>query len=167
MKCTRHLCHEAPCKTASMAPLRPRWASLVTSLTPHRPRATKERKNDVQKAPSVLAGTDVQAEDLPLAGFSLHPNGDHHRSRTYPTVLASLHVGCVEPHVGVRALKLSVPKALDLLVKLLTELRNPALGDARHPESLHQLIYLACGDPMHVRLLHHCGERPLSPPARF
>src|SRR5215218_10022611 len=37
MKCTRQRCHEAPCRTASMAPFRPRWESLVTKLTPESP----------------------------------------------------------------------------------------------------------------------------------
>src|SRR3712207_2904355 len=137
MKCTRHLCHEAPCKTASMTPLRPRWASLVTSLTRkdlERPKSVKtmSRKRRPRWDRRPTRGSPAR-RFLPY-----HPNGDHHRSRTHPTVLASLHVGCVEPHVGVSALQRSVPKALDLLVELLTKLRNPALGDARHAQSLHQ-----------------------------
>ena len=57
MKCTRQRCHEAPTKTASMALWSPQWASLVTSLTPERPRATRERRKALQNAPSSLGPT--------------------------------------------------------------------------------------------------------------
>jgi hypothetical protein len=49
-----HLCQEAPTSTAATALFKPRWASLVTSLTPQSPRATNERKKALQKAPSSL-----------------------------------------------------------------------------------------------------------------
>ncbi|COX41470.1 Uncharacterised protein [Mycobacterium tuberculosis] len=37
---------------APIAATRPAWASLVTSATPDRPRATRSRKNASQPAPS-------------------------------------------------------------------------------------------------------------------
>lgn len=40
-----------------MAPLRPSWASLMTSRTPARPRARRLRRKAVQKAPSSLSPT--------------------------------------------------------------------------------------------------------------
>jgi hypothetical protein len=59
MKCTLQRCHAAPTRTFPMALFKPRWASLVTSLTLGRPRATRERKNDVQKASSSLGPTST------------------------------------------------------------------------------------------------------------
>src|ERR687898_3313162 len=71
MKCTRHLCQEAPTNTASMAPFSPRWASLVTSLTPRRPRATKERRKEIQNAPSSLGPTSSpKTSRSPLLQFT-------------------------------------------------------------------------------------------------
>src|SRR5215211_5273509 len=71
MKCTRHLCQLAPVKTASTAPLSPRWASLVTNRTPDRPLATKERKKESQKEPSSLGPTSNPKTSLsPLSAFT-------------------------------------------------------------------------------------------------
>ena len=66
MKCTRQRCHPAPTITAPIAPLRPSWASEITSLTPPRPRARSERRKAVQKAP-VLGVADGQPEHLAAA----------------------------------------------------------------------------------------------------
>ena len=85
-----------------MAPFKPRWASLVTSLTPHSPRATKERKKALQKAPSSLGPTSKpKTSRSPLC--AVHPDGDDHRHGDHPAVLADLDVGGVEPDVGVGA----------------------------------------------------------------
>ncbi len=98
MKCTRQRCHEAPCRIFSRALLSPRWASLVTSLTPERPRATRERRKAVQNSPSSLGPTPI-SKHLPLASLSLHADGDHHRHRDHAAVLAGLDVGGVDPDV--------------------------------------------------------------------
>jgi len=49
MKCTRQRCQEAP-STLAAATLSPSCASLMTSLTPRRPRPVSERRNSVQNA---------------------------------------------------------------------------------------------------------------------
>lgn len=66
-------------KTRAMAALRPVWASLMTSLTPPRPRARRELRNSVQnvsasdgpmprpmisRRPSVLAATAIMAATI-------------------------------------------------------------------------------------------------------
>ncbi len=67
MKCTRYLCQEASTRTASMAPFRPRWVSLVTSFTPQRPLITSERRKDDQKASSFLGVHPPQGHRQPDA----------------------------------------------------------------------------------------------------
>lgn len=52
MKWVRHRCQDAPSSTAAMAFFSPSWASLMTSLMPCKPRATRPRRNAVQTAPS-------------------------------------------------------------------------------------------------------------------
>jgi len=48
MKWTRQRCQLAPCITVATAFTRPRWASLMTSWTPPRPRSRRSRRNSVQ-----------------------------------------------------------------------------------------------------------------------
>ena len=50
MKWVRHRCQDASRNTAAIAALMPPWASAMTSSTPDRPRATRDRKNAVQAA---------------------------------------------------------------------------------------------------------------------
>lgn len=70
---------------------------------------------------AVLAGTHVQPQNLPLPAPCLHPDGDHHRHGNHSPVLAGLHVGGIDPDVGVGTFERPVAKALDLLVQLLAE----------------------------------------------
>jgi hypothetical protein len=64
-KWTRHRCQPAPAMTAPMAPLRPVWASEMTSCTPASPRALSERRKAVQKAPSSLSPTSRPSTSRP------------------------------------------------------------------------------------------------------
>jgi hypothetical protein len=115
----------------------------------------------------ILAGTHVEAQHLPLAALSVHPDGYDHRRRCHVSVLAGFEVGGVDPHVGVRALQRPVTEALDLFVEFFAQLRDPALGDALHPEGFDQAVHLARGNPMHVRFLHDRRQCPLGPPSRL
>jgi hypothetical protein len=104
----------------------------VAGYEPH-PAKTSGDQRAQKRSPesTVLAGTHVQAEDLPLPALGVHAHGDHHSRGGHSPVLASLHVGRVEPDVGVWALQRPTPEALDLRIQLLTEPRDLALGDAR------------------------------------
>ena len=66
MKCVRHLCQAAPGSSASIAFVRPRWSSEMTSCTPERPRAARSREEDPPGG-LVLAREGVEAEDLAVA----------------------------------------------------------------------------------------------------
>src|SRR5919112_3288946 len=103
---------------------------------------------------ALLARTNVEAQNLPFAGFPVHPDGYDHRHRGNPPVLAGFDVGGVDPDVGVSAFERSVTEALHLLIQFLTKFRYPTLGDAAHPQRLHQLIHLAGGDAMDVGFLN-------------
>src|SRR5215203_2240430 len=109
----------------------------------------------------VLARTYVQPQNLSLSALPVHPDGYDHRHRGHPPVLAGLHVGGVEPDVGVGALQRPAPEALDLLVELLAEPTDLALGDALHPEGPDEVVHLACGDAADVGFLDHSRKRPL------
>jgi len=115
MKCTRHLCHEAPCSTASMAPLRSWWTPLVTSLAPKTTGYQRARMNESQKEPSLLGPTSNH-KHLPLTGTSLHSHGNHNRHGANSPVLTSLEVGSIEPHVRIRTFQYPVAETLELLL---------------------------------------------------
>jgi hypothetical protein len=69
------------------------------------------------------------------------------------SVLAGFDVGGVDPHVRVGAFQRSVSETLDLLIELLAHFGDSALGDARHAQSLRQLIHLTGRDAVDVGLL--------------
>jgi hypothetical protein len=81
-----------------------------------------QRAQEREPESAVFAGTHIQAQNLPLAGISLHPNGDHHRRRTHPSVMASLQVRSVQPHLRVGAFQRPASETFHLLVELLTKL---------------------------------------------
>ena len=56
MKCTRQRCQLA-LSTLAVAALMPSWLSLITSLTPRRPRRIRLRRNSVQNGSASLAPT--------------------------------------------------------------------------------------------------------------
>ena len=98
----------------------------VAGYQPHPAEAPgHQRAQERRPECPILAGTYVEAQDLPLAALAVHPDGDDHRHRDHPPVLAGFDVGGVEPHVGVGAFQRPVPEALDLLVELLAQLLTP------------------------------------------
>ena len=58
MKCTRQRCQVA-LSTLAMAALMPSWPSLMTSLTPRRPRRVRLRRNSVQNGSASEAPTFI------------------------------------------------------------------------------------------------------------
>src|SRR5829696_7842434 len=134
----------------------------VAAHQPH-PRETSSHQRAQKRCPesAVFARTDVQAQDLPLAGLRPHAYGDHHRHRDHLPVLSCFHVCGVNPHVWVGTLQRPTPEALDLLVELLAEPTDLALGDALHPEGPDEVVHLACGDAADVGFLDHSRKRPL------
>lgn len=58
-------------------------------------------------------------------------------------------------------------KRLDLGIELGAHPGDLGLRHAVEPERLHEIVDLAGGDAVNVRLLHHPQQRPLRPPARL
>ena len=137
-----------------MAPLRPWWASLITSWTPARPRATRPRRKASQKAPSSLGPTSSPSTSRSPVGRDA--DGDDHRHRDHPAVLAHLHEGGVQPHVRVGPGQRAGAEALHLRVQLLAQAADLALADALQPQRLDQVV--------HAPGARRPGRRPPGPP---
>ena len=86
-----------------------------------------------------LGRADRHAQDL---APSLVVDRDHdcHRDRYDAPGLAHLHIGRIQPEIGPVALQRPVEKAADLVVDLAAQPGDLALGDARHPHRLHQVV---------------------------
>ena len=97
MAWVRQRCHDAPSRTASMAPLSPSWASETTSCTaPTGDQAAQEG----QPASAVLGGDHVQAEHL-TAAVGIAAGGDHTGHVHDAPALAHFLGQGVQPEVGV------------------------------------------------------------------
>jgi hypothetical protein len=115
MKWVRPRCQEAPSNPAAIAAVRPWWASLVTSRTPDRPRATRPPRNPVQTAPSsalpaparAAPGGRRRSRRWPPAprGCTPPPFADLHRPRVDPTTPTGRRpaAGCATPRPPRRA----------------------------------------------------------------
>ena len=159
MKCTRQRCHEA-CNTLPMAALMPSWASEITSLTPRRPRRASLRKNS---CPEGLGLTKVR---YPCPSTSrrpslLTPTATITAAETMRRTLARLHVSRIDPQIGPVALDRAAQEGFHLLVNLLTQPADLALGDAGHAHRFDEIVDRPGRDAMHISLLHHRGERLL------
>src|SRR5246127_4140202 len=82
-KCTRHLCHEAPIRIASIALRRPLWASKITSCTPDGPRVFSDRRNAIPSPSCYFSETTLALQPCPDSGDQ--------------PVAAPCHHGMVEP----------------------------------------------------------------------
>ena len=164
MKWTRQRCQVA-FSTLATAALMPSWASEMTSLTPRRPRRASLRRNSVQ---------NVSASEGPMSMPStsrrpslLTPTATITATETMRPLLAHLHVGRVDPQIRPVALDRAVEEGLHLLVDLLAQPADLALGDAGHAHRLDQIIDRAGRDALDVGFLHHGGQRLLGQPARL
>ena len=96
MKCTRHRCQAPPCSTVPIALTRPRWASLMTSCTPVRPRSRRSRRNSVQNDLG-LAVPDRATEHFTSA-IGTDAGGDDDGLGHDPPADPDLAVGRVQEH---------------------------------------------------------------------
>src|ERR671910_341514 len=166
-----HEMNPAPLPGGSYQDRRNRALQAPVSVAGNQPHPTEpsgdQRTQEGAPECSILARAHIEAQNLPLATLPVHPNGYDHRHRGHVSVLAGFDVGGVDPDVGVSAFELSVTEALHLPIQFLTKFRYPTLGDAAHPQRLHQLIHLAGGDTMHVGFLNDRCQCPLGLPTRL
>ena len=97
----------------------------------------------------------------------LTPTATITATETMRPSLADLHVGGVEPEIRPVALDRPVEEGLHLLVDLLAQPDDLALGDAAHAHRLDQVVDRAGRDALDVGLLDHRGQRLLGHPARL
>ena len=76
------------------------------------------------------------------------------RGRDDAPAPAHLHVGGVQPDVRPVAFNGAAEKGFDLLVDLLAQPADLALGDAVYAERAHEIVDRARRDAVHVGLLH-------------
>lgn len=86
---------------------------------------------------------------------AIDADGNDHRHRDHPAVLAHLDVGGAEPDVGPIALQRTVEEAGNLVVDLAAQPRDLALGNAGHTHGLDQVI-----DRAGRHALAGCGKTP-------
>ena len=72
---------------------------------------------------------------------------------------ARLHVSRIDPQIGPVALDRAAQEGFHLLVNLLTQPADLALGDAGHAHRFDEIVDRAGRDAMHISLLHYRGER--------
>ena len=113
-----------------------------------------------------LRGADLHAEHLAPA-VAVDADGDDRGNRDDAAVLADLHVGGVDPQIGPVALDRPVEEGLHLLVDLLAQPADLALGDAAHAHRLDQIVDRAGRDALDVGFLDHRGQRLLGHPPRL
>ena len=104
-----------------------------------------------------LGGADVDPQHLPSA---VRVDGDchDHGDGDDPPVLPDLHVGRIHPEVRPVAFDGAAEKGMDPLVDLFAQTGYLALGDARHAESLREIVHRARGDALDVGFLYHCCQ---------
>ena len=113
-----------------------------------------------------LRRADRHAQDL-AAALVVDGHSHGHRDRDDASGLAHLHVGGVEPQIGPVALQRSIEEAVDLIVDLAAQPGDLALGGARHPHRLNQIVDRAGRHPLDVGLLDHRSQRLLGHPPRL
>jgi hypothetical protein len=115
---------------------------------------------------AVLAVADGEAEDL-TAAVPAHPGGHDHGLGDDAAVDPGLAVGRINEHIGERlAGQGAVPERRDLLVQVGTDPGDLALGDAAvSTQRPHQIVDLASGDAVQIRLHDHREQRLIDPAA--
>ena len=131
MKCVRHRCQLAPGSTPAIAFFNPSCASEITSCTPERPRATSDRKNAVQPAPSSVVNTSTPSTSrcpstftpvaMTHATFTIRPP-----SRTF-WVSASTHTYVYGPASKGLVRNASTITSRDLASSLTCDLEIPSI----------------------------------------
>jgi hypothetical protein len=140
-KCTVQRCQGVP-RTGPIAARSPWWQSETQSRTPARPRA--QRAQELAPERFGLGFADVEADHFAPSGL-VDGVGDHEAFLAHAAALADLFDLAVEPHIGVAALKRSLPEGLDLLVQAAAQPRDLVLAYV-HAHLLDQPVDLARGD---------------------
>ena len=110
-----------------------------------------------------LRRADRHAQDLtPALVVDGHSHG--HRDRDDGP---HLHISRIQPQIGPVALQRSIKEAVDLIVDLAAQPGDLALGDARHPHRLNQIVDRAGRHALDVGLLDHRSKRLLGHPPRL
>ena len=113
-----------------------------------------------------LGRADGQADDL-APPIRVHRDSDYRRHRDDPPALAHLQTGRIQPQVGPLTGQRAVEKLMHPLVYVLAELGNCALGNARQPHGLHQIVDLPRRDAADPYLLNDGHQRLLRRAARL
>lgn len=149
-----------------MASTRPAWASEMTSWTPDRPRAIRERRKASQPAP-VLGGGDVQAEDLAVT-VGVDADRDQCVDVDDPAAFADLLGERIDPDERVRAgVQGPVAEGCDLIVQVLGHRADLGLGQLGDAEGLGELLDSAGGDPEQVGGGDHRDQGLFGPATSF
>src|SRR5262245_39018653 len=119
MKWTRQRCHVAE-STLAAAFFKPSWLSLITSLTPRRPRRVSERRQAVQNG-SASDGPTSRPDTSRRPSVLTDANSDYHGNGHDPPDLAHLHVGRIDPQIRPPALDRPIEERLHTLVDLGTQ----------------------------------------------
>src|SRR6478752_1244451 len=113
-----------------------------------------------------LRRSDIHAEHLAAAVAVDADRNDYRRRDDAPT-LARLHVSRIDPQIGPVALDRAAQEGFHLLVNLLAQPADLALGDAGHAHRFDEIVDRSGRDAMHISLLHHRGERLFGQAARL
>ena len=155
MKCTRQRCHEGVQHFGD--------GRLDTFM-----RIGDHQLNAAQAASGKLAQElgpeglglrrpDVHAEDFAPA-VAVDSDRDDDRCGYDTPTLAHLHVSRIDPQIGPVAFDRAAQEGLHLLVDLLAQPADLALGDAAHAHGFDEIIDRAGRDAMHIGLLHDRGQ---------
>ena len=147
------------------AALSPSWASEMTSLTPRRPRRASLRRKSLQNVSASegqMSRPSTSRRPSPLTPMAMTA-----RRRDDATAPAHLQIGRVEPDIGPVAFDRAAEEGFDLLVDLLAQPADLALGDAVQAHRLNEVVDRAGRDALDVGLLHDRRDGLLRHPPRL
>jgi site-specific DNA recombinase len=108
-----------------------------------------------------LRRPEPEADDLASA-IAVDRHSDDRRDRDDPATFANLQVGGIQPKIGPFALQRPLQEGVDALVDVLAQLGDRALGDARQPHRLNQLVDPPGRDAADPSLLDDGDQRLLA-----
>ena len=135
----------------------------VAGDQPHPAQASSDQvPEEPEPARAVLAGGDVQAEDLAVAVRG-DPGRDQRVDPDDPAAFADLQHQRVGRDEGERPVEAAGPELLDMSVEVLRHLRDLTLAQPGDAEGLDQLVHPPGRDPEQVAGRHRRGEGPARP----
>jgi hypothetical protein len=129
----------APRSCSWTALTRPRWLSLITRRTLEA--ALDERADEGRPgAGLVVARAELEAQDPPFTRRR-HPAGHERCHRDHSTAVADLHIGGIEPQVGIAlSRERAVAECLDLDIEGSTDPAHLTLAQRGDPEGLDEVL---------------------------